>query len=197
MQLSLLLASNGPNFMDCRAASLCGVVTLETGLGGGKYQHDQPVVHGLWPQVGKYGSSSCTGPSHPAATRAPCSSTVRRPMPCVISLSAGSPKNLRPPLQFEMGHNIHGDSAAPTARSKEELDAFTTHDRAQVFLSAPSPPKLSRGLMLVPIIGSPAVACKWGCDDDELVWMGTIAHKHNLSQPTLYTSHQIAVSKST
>ena len=60
MQLSLLLASNGPNFMDCRTAPLCGVVTLETGLGGGKYQHDQPVVHGLWPQVGKYGSSSCT-----------------------------------------------------------------------------------------------------------------------------------------
>ena len=67
MQLSLLLASNGPNFMDCRAAPLCGVVTLETGLGGGKYQHDQPVVHGLWPQVGKYGSSSCTAPSSSAA----------------------------------------------------------------------------------------------------------------------------------
>ena len=62
MQLSLLLASNGPNFMDCRAAPLCGVLTLETGLGGGKYQHDQPVVHGLWPQVDSYGTSSCTAP---------------------------------------------------------------------------------------------------------------------------------------
>jgi ribonuclease I len=62
MQLSLLIASNGPNFMDCRAAPLCGVLTLETGLGSGKYQHDQPVVHGLWPQVDNYGSSSCTAP---------------------------------------------------------------------------------------------------------------------------------------
>ena len=67
MQLSLLLASNGPNFMDCRAAPLCGVLTLETGLGGGKYQHDQPVVHGLWPQV----DSSVAKPTALAACYAP------------------------------------------------------------------------------------------------------------------------------
>jgi len=59
--------------MDCRTAPLCGVLTLETGLGGGKYQHDQPVVHGLWPQVDSYGSSSCTAPlsvAKPAALAA-------------------------------------------------------------------------------------------------------------------------------
>ena len=39
LQLSLLLASNGPSFMDCRAAPLCGVLTLETGLGQGKHRH--------------------------------------------------------------------------------------------------------------------------------------------------------------
>ena len=79
-------------------------------------------------------------PSHLAATLAPCSSTLRRPMPGVISHPVDSPKNLRPHQPLELGHNNHGDSAAPLSRSEKEKDAFITHDRARGFLSAPSPP---------------------------------------------------------
>lgn len=50
------------NFMDCGDAPLCGVVVLETGLGSGTYRHDEPVVHGLWPETGSYGSSKCIKP---------------------------------------------------------------------------------------------------------------------------------------
>jgi len=49
--------------MDCGpGVPLCGVLTLETGRGGGAYQHSAPVVHGLWPQVGNYGTSKCMAP---------------------------------------------------------------------------------------------------------------------------------------
>lgn len=49
-------------YMECGGAPLCGVVVLETGLGSGHYRHDTPVVHGLWPEVGSYGSSKCIAP---------------------------------------------------------------------------------------------------------------------------------------
>lgn len=49
--------------MDCGAGvALCGVLALEMGSGSGAYRHSEPVVHGLWPQVGHYGSSRCMSP---------------------------------------------------------------------------------------------------------------------------------------
>ena len=38
-------------------------MTLATGLGSGKYKHPTPSVHGLWPEVGSYGTSQCIAPS--------------------------------------------------------------------------------------------------------------------------------------
>lgn len=35
---------------------LCGLLTLESGFGSGNYDHDECVVHGLWPEVSPYGS---------------------------------------------------------------------------------------------------------------------------------------------
>ena len=43
--------------------SLCGVLTLATGLGAGAYKHPTPSVHGLWPEVAPYGTSACVKPS--------------------------------------------------------------------------------------------------------------------------------------
>jgi len=42
---------------------LCGVLTLQTGLGEGVYSHPTPSVHGLWPEVAPYGTSECAKPS--------------------------------------------------------------------------------------------------------------------------------------
>ena len=43
--------------------ALCGVLTLQTGLGQGAYQHPTPSVHGLWPEVAPYGTSECAKPT--------------------------------------------------------------------------------------------------------------------------------------
>lgn len=51
------------NSLDCGSTNLCGVLTLETGLGSGYYQHPAPGVHGLWPETGSYGTSACVAPS--------------------------------------------------------------------------------------------------------------------------------------
>ena len=49
--------------MECGVnVPLCGVLTLESGLGPHRYAHDTPVVHGLWPETGRYGSSKCLKP---------------------------------------------------------------------------------------------------------------------------------------
>lgn len=73
---ALLLAVPLGGRMDCGdGVPLCGVVTLETGLGPARYQHDAPVVHGLWPEVGQFGSSKCIAPSGsdaPPTTVFPC-----------------------------------------------------------------------------------------------------------------------------
>lgn len=38
--------------MNCgNGVNLCGLLTLESGFGTGNYGHDEPVVHGLWPEV--------------------------------------------------------------------------------------------------------------------------------------------------
>jgi hypothetical protein len=57
----------GNAYMDCGAVAVCGVIVLETGLGDGNYRHDSPVVHGIWPEVGDYGSSQCVAPSKSGA----------------------------------------------------------------------------------------------------------------------------------
>lgn len=61
----------GGYFMKCgKGVAVCGVLTLESGLAKGNYHHEQAYVHGLWPQVGSYGTSQClapknhTGPNH-------------------------------------------------------------------------------------------------------------------------------------
>jgi len=42
---------------------LCGVITLESGLGDGFYKHKGASVHGLWPETGSYGTSQCIAPT--------------------------------------------------------------------------------------------------------------------------------------
>jgi len=39
------------------------VLTLQSGYGPGVYKKDKPAVHGLWPQVGRYGDSKCVKPN--------------------------------------------------------------------------------------------------------------------------------------
>mmetsp|Transcript_114478 Transcript_114478/g.296610 ORF Transcript_114478/g.296610 Transcript_114478/m.296610 type:complete len:319 (+) Transcript_114478:82-1038(+) len=61
--------------MECGAnVPLCGLLTLQTGLGTGVYHHNKPMVHGLWPEVGSYGSSKCIKPEDPTppSTVYPC-----------------------------------------------------------------------------------------------------------------------------
>ena len=41
---------------------LCGVLTIESGLGGGNYGGGKPGLHGLWPQIPPYGNSKCVKP---------------------------------------------------------------------------------------------------------------------------------------
>ena len=67
--LAAKVATSSPrlDYMDCGGAPVCGVLTLESGFGPGRYQHNEPVVHGLWPQVGKYGNSACVAPRDRAA----------------------------------------------------------------------------------------------------------------------------------
>jgi hypothetical protein len=49
--------------MSCGGSGrLCGVLVLESGFGTGYYKHDEPTVHGLWPQVPPFGDSSCAPP---------------------------------------------------------------------------------------------------------------------------------------
>ena len=57
-------AARGETKMECGSGvSLCGVLTLCSGLGSGAYEHPAPSVHGLWPEVGSYGTSQCIAPS--------------------------------------------------------------------------------------------------------------------------------------
>lgn len=52
--------TSSTKYMTCGAnVPYCGVLVLERGDGPGNYQHDQPGVHGLWPENGNYGTSSC------------------------------------------------------------------------------------------------------------------------------------------
>eukprot|EP00930_Biecheleria_cincta_P008709 TRINITY_DN110246_c0_g1_i1.p1 TRINITY_DN110246_c0_g1~~TRINITY_DN110246_c0_g1_i1.p1 ORF type:complete len:326 (-),score=19.18 TRINITY_DN110246_c0_g1_i1:564-1472(-) len=54
--------------MSCgEGVRLCGVLTLQAGLGSGVYHHDEPNVHGLWPEVHQFGNSECVKPGDPSA----------------------------------------------------------------------------------------------------------------------------------
>lgn len=61
-------------YMNCSGTTLCGVLTVESGFGQGYYSHKKPAVHGLWPEVGGFGSSSCISPKDttPPQTLFPC-----------------------------------------------------------------------------------------------------------------------------
>ena len=48
--------------MKCGDAPFCGVLTLQSGDGPNEYNHDEPSIHGLWPQVPDYGDSDCVKP---------------------------------------------------------------------------------------------------------------------------------------
>lgn len=50
--------------LDCGAGvDLCGVLALQSGFGSGAYKHTEPGVHGLWPEVGAFGTSTCRRPA--------------------------------------------------------------------------------------------------------------------------------------
>ena len=49
--------------MSCGGAHMCGVLSLESGLGVGYYEHATPAVHGLWPQNAPFGASPCIPPA--------------------------------------------------------------------------------------------------------------------------------------
>eukprot|EP00667_Euglena_gracilis_P024209 EG_transcript_27725 len=55
-------------FMDCEGAAVCGLLTLESGLGTGVYKKWPPNVHGLWPQTPPFGNSACRAPTLSAAS---------------------------------------------------------------------------------------------------------------------------------
>jgi len=61
VQMGLEVRRLGAPSFSC-GGSLCGFLVLETGQGTGFYKHDDPTVHGLWPQVSPYGDSSCIKP---------------------------------------------------------------------------------------------------------------------------------------
>ena len=64
---SPLNATRSATTMDCGSTSVCGILTLETGKGPGVYGHPTPSVHGIWPEVGEYGTSQCVAPSKSTA----------------------------------------------------------------------------------------------------------------------------------
>lgn len=49
--------------MICGLVKFCGILTLESGYGNRTYSHVVPTVHGLWPETGQYGTSSCVYPA--------------------------------------------------------------------------------------------------------------------------------------
>merc|ERR1711957_509328 len=49
--------------MNCGGAPLCGILVIESGYGSGTYHQNVPGTHGLWPEVGSYGTSQCIKPS--------------------------------------------------------------------------------------------------------------------------------------
>uniref|UniRef100_A0A7S4RNX4 Uncharacterized protein n=1 Tax=Alexandrium monilatum TaxID=311494 RepID=A0A7S4RNX4_9DINO len=64
----LLGVARGSPYMKCgEGVHLCGVLTLQSGLGSGAYHHRQVGVHGLWPETGDNGNSECVRPRNSSA----------------------------------------------------------------------------------------------------------------------------------
>jgi len=61
------VVSHGASMNCGSGVPLCGIITLESGLGGGYYKHKKASVHGLWPENGNYGTSQCIAPKDKAA----------------------------------------------------------------------------------------------------------------------------------
>lgn len=67
--LLFVLSATADAYLHCNGAPLCGVLTLESGLGYGTYHHPDAVVHGLWPQVPPFGDSQCIAPRYQGVER--------------------------------------------------------------------------------------------------------------------------------
>ena len=65
LSLASTLGYSSTHMVCGEGVALCGVLTLESGLGRGVYHHRNASVHGLWPQVPPYGSSQCMTPTPP------------------------------------------------------------------------------------------------------------------------------------
>lgn len=79
LSLASTLGYSSTHMVCGEGVALCGVLTLESGLGRGVYHHRNASVHGLWPQVPPYGSSQCLGPSRSRSRPSvlyPCYSSV-------------------------------------------------------------------------------------------------------------------------
>ena len=105
----LSLATVVASTMTCGGPDVCGVLTVESGQGSGNYHHDGPCVHGIWPEVGSYGTSKCVAPS--VSTKVPT-----KIFPCY----AGNSSDLQ--LTFEQHEwSKHGVCAGV----KDATDFFT------------------------------------------------------------------------
>merc|ERR1712008_50842 len=68
--LCLVVEVGAKKVLRCgTGVSLCGVLALESGFGPKAYEHADPMVHGLWPQVSPYGTSKCVAPKDKTVTR--------------------------------------------------------------------------------------------------------------------------------
>jgi len=64
VKLCSSIGAHGGEEMECgKNVPFCGVLTLESGMGGGYYHHRHASVHGLWPETGQYGTSKCVPPA--------------------------------------------------------------------------------------------------------------------------------------
>ncbi|CAE8587034.1 unnamed protein product [Polarella glacialis] len=111
-------AGHQHGYMECGSnVPFCGVLTLELGTGGGVYQHTEPTVHGLWPQV--CGDKSCYGDSKCRAPRDTSKPAVL--YPC-YEATDGSSKEQDQQLWFEQHEwSSHGMCAGV----QDAADFFT------------------------------------------------------------------------
>jgi hypothetical protein len=58
-KIRLSLTPSFDRVMDCGKVPYCGVLVLERGEGLNQYKTNEPVLHGLWPQISPYGTSGC------------------------------------------------------------------------------------------------------------------------------------------
>lgn len=110
------LALSGQN-MDCgENVTVCGVLTLETGLGTGVYQNKYPGVHGLWPETAPYGNSVCVAPS---GSYTPPSKVY----PCYIHANGGNNASIITFEQHEWSGS-HGGGGHGLCAGVEDADDY-------------------------------------------------------------------------